>query len=339
MERVVILGTGLIGASIGLALKGAKLPAVEVVGYDESSSALADARRRGAIDLATRDLAEALDGARMVVIATPPLAARPLLEQMAPLLAEGAIVTDTLSTKAEVMRWAEELLPESVSYVGGHPMAGKESSGPGAAEADLFRGKAYCVIPSPDASEGAVKSVLGLVSILGAEPVFVDAAEHDQFVAAVSHLPLVLSTALFSLVRESAAWQDLRPLASTGFRDLTRLASGDPQMSHDICATNGEAIIHWIDRMIEELKRYRELIADAPADLFETFAGAQLQREAFISGNDKPQRERPDMPSTGEQMSSVLFGGFLTAKMKDYEKRMKEMESRQDRKRRLGGRG
>lgn len=328
-ERIAIIGTGLIGGSIGLALAAAKLPDLVLVGYDRSPDAAAEARKRGAIDEVAPELRDAVRDARMVIVATAPLAARQVLRDIAPHLANEAIVTDTLSTKAEVMRWARECLPAHVSYVGGHPMAGKEVSGAGAAEAGLFRGKAYCVVPSPEASESAIRSVLGLVSVLGAEPIFLEAAEHDQYVAAISHLPAVVSTALFTLARGSASWQDLRPLAGTGFRDLTRLASGDPQMHHDICATNGEALIHWIDRMILELRRYRDMIADDPGELYKTFVGAQLQREGYLVGDDRPKRREPiDVPSSGEQMSSFLFGGYVASRYKDYEQRMDELKPR-----------
>ena len=304
MERIAIVGTGLIGASIGLGLHAAKLRDIQIVGYDESGEALAQARRRGAVDGGEQTLAAAVDGARLVIISTPALAAHAVLTEIGPHLPEGAVVTDTLSTKAEIQRWAGELLPKSISYVGGHPMAGKATSaGPAEAEATLFRDKAYCVIPSPHASEAAIRSVLGLVALLGAEPVFVDAAEHDQYVAAVSHLPMVMAFALFSLVRSSASWQDMRLLAGNGFVGATRLASGDPHMTHDICATNGEAVIHWIDRLTVELRKYRDLIADDPGELFKTFAGAQLQRDAFLAGTDRPQRERIDVPTASEQMS------------------------------------
>jgi prephenate dehydrogenase len=330
MEKIALIGTGLIGASIGLGLRSSKLTGVEIVGYDESGEALAGARKRGAIDAGARSPGDAVKGARLVVIATPALAARAVLQEIAPVLEEGAVVTDTLSTKAEIMRWAAELLPESVSYVGGHPMAGKATSaGPADAEAGLFRDKAYCVIPSPHASEAAIRSVLGLVALLGAEPVFVDAAEHDQYVAAVSHLPMVIAFALFSLVRGSVSWQDMRLLAGNGFTGATRLASGDPQMTHDICVTNGEAVIHWIDRLIGELKKYRELIADDPGELFKAFAGAQLQRDAFLAGTDRPQRERMDVPTASEQMSSMLFGDFLSSRYRDYEKHMGDLAERE----------
>ncbi|HTE87235.1 MAG TPA: prephenate dehydrogenase/arogenate dehydrogenase family protein [Dehalococcoidia bacterium] len=329
MERVTIIGTGLIGGSIGLGLKASQLPGVEVVGYDDSSSALATARKQGAIDISARSIGDAVDGARMVIIATPALAARSILQDIAGRLAEGAIVTDTLSTKAEIMHWAREYLPDNVSYVGGHPMAGKATSaGAAESEATLFHGRSYCIVPSPDASDGAVQSVVGLANLLGAQPVFMHAEEHDQYVAAISHLPMMVSYALFSLARESAAWQDMRLLASTGFAGATRLASGDPQMTHDICVTNGEALIHWIDRFIEELRRYRGMIADDPGELFKALAGAQLKRDAFLAGADKPEREQMDLPSASEQMSTILFGGFLTSRYQEYEKRMRESEER-----------
>ncbi len=140
MEKIALIGTGLIGASIGMGLKAAKLSDVQVVGYDESGEALANARKRGAIDTGERTLVAAAKDARLVIIATPALAARGVLEDIAPVLSEGAVVTDTLSTKAEIMRWAAELLPDSVSYVGGHPMAGKATSAGriGESRADAF---------------------------------------------------------------------------------------------------------------------------------------------------------------------------------------------------------
>jgi prephenate dehydrogenase len=258
----------------------------------------------------------------MVILAAPPLALRGLMQEISEHLAQGAIVTDTASTKVEVRRWAEEFLPEHISYVGGHPMAGKETQGVKHAAADLFKGATYCVIPSPRASEGAIKSVLGLVNILGAEPLFIDAEEHDQYAAAISHMPLVVSTALFSLVRNSPAWGDIAPMIAGGFRDVTRLASGEARMSHDILATNAEGVVHWIDRLIEELRAYRELIQSDRKSLFKRFSETQLQRDAFMLG-ERPQRQpTTEMPNTKDAMSSMLFGGLIASRMDRFEKEM-----------------
>ena len=312
MQRIAIIGLGLIGGSLGLAIKGARLENVEVVGYDREWGVSPKAQRLGAIDRVARDARSAAGDAALVVIATPILAIREVMEEVAPVLREGCVVTDTGSTKAEVLRWAGELLPEHVDFVGGHPMAGKEQSGIQAADGRLFADTAYCVVPQVNASERAINAVLSLVGVVRARPVFIDAEEHDSYVAAVSHLPLVLSVALFSLAHESQAWPDMAELAASGFRDLTRLASGDPAMSHDICITNRERILHWVDRMMGELSRYRELIQDKDEELFKAFARTQLERDSFLT---KPPERRPppttgdtDILSSGERMASFLVG-------------------------------
>jgi prephenate dehydrogenase len=258
----------------------------------------------------------------MVIIATPPLAVRTVMQEISEHLGEGTIVTDTASTKVEIRRWAQEFLPEHVAYVGGHPMAGKETQGVKNADAALFKGATYCVIPSPQAGEGAVKSVLGLVSILGAEPVFIDAEEHDQYAAAISHMPIVVATAIFSLARSSPAWSDIALMAAGGFRDITRLASGDPRMSHDICVTNAEGVVHWIDRLIDELKHFKDLIQSDRKNLFRAFSEAQLQRDAYIGGERPARRPTTELPSTKDSMSSMLFGGLIASRMEKFEKEM-----------------
>ncbi len=316
-HRIAIVGLGLIGGSLGMAIRAARLRDVEVVGYDQNGGVLGKARRLGAIDREARDLAQAVAGASVVIIATPILAIRQVMREATPHLSPGAVVTDTGSTKAAVLSWARELLPEGVHFVGGHPMAGKETQGIDNAQADLFRERAYCLCPDPQADEGAVRTVLGLVRLVGAHPLFIDPEEHDQYVAAVSHLPLVVATALFTLVRGSSGWQEMAPLAASGFRDTTRLASGDPEMSHDICLTNQEAILHWLDRMIGELYRYRALIAEGGAELFETFARAQLERDAFMAkkivGREPPQVELPDFK---EALASLFIGRALSERVR-----------------------
>jgi len=249
----------------------------------------------------------------MVIIAVPILSVREVMQQIAPHVEEGAVVTDTTSTKAHVMAWAKELLPEYVNFVGGHPMAGKETTGIENAEAGLFQGKAYCVCPAVDASDAAVKSVLGLARLVGSEPMFIDADEHDIYAGAVSHLPLMLSTALFSMLRSSPAWTDLGMMASSGFEDVTRLASGDPAMSHGIWVTNREAVIHWLERMTDELRRFRDMLIDAQDEtLLETFYKAQADREIFL--REPPARRAEAVGTdvdTSQAFLSMLVGGML----------------------------
>lgn len=321
MPRIAIIGLGLIGGSLGLALKRANLSDLEVVGYDISGAVAGNARRKGAIDRDARRATDAVEGAALVVVATPILKMRGVFEEIAPALAENAVVTDTASTKRDVIAWADELLPESVSFVGGHPVAGKTEQGIEAAEASLFEGRPWAIIPSVRAAEHAISAIENLVALVGARPVLIDAEEHDSYVAAVSHLPLLLSTSLFALASESKAWPELASLAGPGFRDLTRLASTDPALSHDIVLTNRESVLHWLDRFVEELHRFRALVADGAGQeaLFKAFATIQTTRDAFLQ--ELPVRPRPgaatDTASTGERMLSFLMGEYAVRRTKE----------------------
>jgi prephenate dehydrogenase len=333
MARIAIIGLGLIGGSLGLALKQSRLRDAELVGFARSRETREKARKLGAIDRAATDAADAARDAAIVIIATPIAAVPETMKQIAPALSSSCVVTDAASTKKQVMRWAEEFLPPEVDFVGGHPMAGKEQSGIDVADAALFQGKPYCVVPSVHAKEASVNTVVGLADLVGASPVFMDAEEHDSYVGAISHLPLVVSTALFSLVRESAAWPEMSALASSGFRDLTRLASGNPEMSEDICRTNAESIIHWLDRMMAEMRKYRDLIKSGDEDaLFKTFSRVKLERDAFLE-QGAPAR-RPERPAeAGVSLSDILMGHWAASRTREAMKAAEKQEppTRRDR--------
>lgn len=326
MPRIAIIGLGLIGGSLGLALKRSQLRDVEFTGFSRSRETREKARKMGAIDRVAGSAADAAGDASVVIIATPIAVIPDVMEEIASTLQEDSIVTDVASTKRQVMRWAEELLPDNVSFIGGHPMAGKEQTGIEVAEASLFDSKPYCIIPSVHAKEAAVNSVVGLAELTGAAPVFMDAEEHDSYVAAVSHLPLVVSMALFSLVHDSTAWPEMAQLASSGFRDVTRLASGSPDMSDDICGTNAENIVHWLDRMTAELGRYRELISgDDEEALFQAFARVKRDRDAFLAGGATP-RHREKTADAGIGLSDLLMGHWAASRAREA---MRTIESQQ----------
>ena len=308
MDRIAILGLGLIGGSLGLALKAGPPRPVTVVGFDIDPHALRAALDRGAIDEAAPDLAAAVRGAGLVVVAAPPLAVEGLFIAIAPHLAPGAAVTDTASTKARVMEWAAHALPARVSFIGGHPMAGKSDHGIAHAEAGLFRDRPYLLIPGPTATEEAVAAVGSLVRGLGARDLFLDAEEHDRLVAAVSHLPLAASTALFTLLRGSPGWRDFARLAGPAFRDLTRLASGDPQMAAGIVTTNRENVQYWIDRYIVELQLLRDLFDGSPDAVAQEFARAQQDRAGFLAGEEESSAPSAEPPGAGFSIGGLLFG-------------------------------
>lgn len=319
--RIAIIGTGLIGTSIGLALTSRKSRNYEVVGADRDRGNARQAKKMGALDREAGSLEEALTGAGIVILAVPVQAAKQILQESARFLAEGAVVTDTCSTKADILRWAEEFVPAHAHFVGGHPMAGKEKSGPAAATADLFKDATWAVTPSPRANEDAVRAVLGLVESMGAVPLYIDAAEHDQYVAAVSHLPILVSVALFRMARDSAGWEDASLLSGPGFRDLTRLASGDPTMARDILATNREAVLHWLHRFQDELSTIARAVELGGQPVMDLLSSTQLDRDTFIL--NPPLRRRPEgiePPSAQDAIGRLFVGGLYD--------RMKEMSSR-----------
>ena len=289
-RRVAIIGLGLIGGSIGLALHKAKA-AQHIAGFDLGVGVCAHARKLGVIDQPCSSLADAVQEADLVILATPVGAMRALLQNISGLLAPGAVVTDVASTKAQVITWAEEFLPEGVSFVGGHPMAGKELSGVAASDADLFRQRIYCVTPTPRTNSIAIGKITSLVEILGARLRFLEPAEHDGLVASVSHLPFLASIALMEAVADSPTWGDASLLASTGFRDVTRLAAGSPEMYRDICLTNSEAITRWLDEYIITLQQLRTRIAVRDKTIGELFTHSQQARQQWSpphNGQDCP---------------------------------------------------
>ena len=316
MHRITIIGTGLIGTSLGLAIKRSSAKDIEIVGTDIERGNAGTAQRMGAIDRVSGRLGRAAEDARLVIIATPVMAMKDILEIIAPSLSEGCVVTDTGGCKRVVMGWAEQYLPPTVSFVGGNPMAGKESSGPEGADGSLFEGRPYCIIPSRGAQRDAVKLLAIMAQDIGARPYFLDAAEHDSFVAAVSHLPLLLSVALVGCTAKSPSWSDIAQVASNQYRDLTKLASGDPVVHRDLLVNEGEEVVHWIDACINELYGIRKvLIGDAdgkPKVLEKVFSQAIEARNRWLAGVVGPGTgsalAEADIPSTTESMVEFFAG-------------------------------
>lgn len=275
---IAIIGLGLIGGSLGFALKGK----TEIIGYSPRRETVSLALSKGAIDKGARDLREAIERAELIILSTPILAIKGILSQISPFLKEGAIITDTASTKVEVMKWAKEFLPQGSSFIGGHPMAGRERWGIEMADAELFRGAIYCLTPSSQSSSQDLDKVIAVVKGIGASPFIMKAEEHDYLVAGISHLPIVISTALIRLIAKSPYWDKMAWLAAGGFRDLTRLASGNPRMSTDICLTNKVNISLWVEGFIKELGDFLQLMKED--EIESVFDWAWEVREKWLKG-------------------------------------------------------
>jgi len=313
MGKLAIVGLGLIGTSLGLALKRADPIDTEIIGFDKEPDIAITAHKMGAVLGLAPTLEDAVTSATMVIVATPIISMRKVFETIAPHLKRGAVVTDTASTKADVMRWARDILPPGINFVGGHPMAGKEQSGPGAGTESLFDGRPYCIVAGSDVMPGAVSAVENVAKAVGAEPFFLDAEEHDSYAAAISHTPLMASIALFNLARSSNAWPELGTMAGPGFRDLTRLASGDPAMAHDIFLTNRENILHWIDRYVAELERLAAIVEESePEALYRLLVETQMERDNFLVAPPKrePESKSAELPTASEAFMDSMVGGY-----------------------------
>ena len=340
MARIAIIGLGYIGGSIGMGLRAAKLKDTEIVGYDDWRAARNAANKQDAVDRVVGTPREAVEGAGLVVLATPPAATSELLQDIAPYLGQGAAVTDTAASKVQIGGWAEEHLPRGVSFIGGHPMAGDAAAfGIQNAAPDLFQDKRWFLSPSASASEGAVKSVLGMIRQLGATPHFLDAAEHDYVMAAVSHLPLVVSSALFTMLRGSDGWPDFSRAAGETFRAMTAFNEGDPSLTTEIAVTNKEQLQHWIDRLVLELHRVRSLLEEEEEDVFREYSTAQINHARFLSGSDvdPDAGAQPEIPDATAQMASLLISPRLYDRVRTMTKRSEEKgEASQSRGRRFG---
>jgi len=260
MPVAAILGTGLIGASIGIGLRGLGW---QVRGWDPDPEAAAGALKCGALDRSAANVEEAVSGADLIVLAGPPMSVEEHLRN----LSTDTLVTDVAGVKAPMVEAGRHLR----RYVGGHPMAGRESSGPGGASGSLFRGATW-VVTTDAASEQDLEEIESLIIALGAVPARMVAVEHDAAVAAVSHLPQVVASALVNRVARQASALDL---AAGGFRDLTRIALSDPRWWSDVLVENRTAIASLLRQLGSDL--------DAWADLLESGDREQVGAEMLAA--------------------------------------------------------
>ena len=290
VKQVTIVGTGLLGASLALALKGRGYGG-RIVGVGRRAETLERARALGCFDGLTTSTAEALGEAsglgntkpHLAVIAAPLGHFQEIFTKLAGADDGGLVVTDVGSTKATVCRMAGELLAEPGRFVGSHPMAGSEQQGPDAADGGLFEGKPCVVTPADDADPNAVALVESTWRLVGMRLVRMSAAEHDRSVALVSHLPHAVA-ALLVRVAVCAGGEGVFDIASTGFGDTTRIAAGDPGLWVDIFRENREAFLSSVDHFEAAMKAFRDLVKHGDDEaLMKVLEQAKQARDAWGS--------------------------------------------------------
>jgi len=260
-QRVALLGTGLLGGSIGLALTDAGFEVA--YGFDRDPGRTLAAVQAGACRQAAFSIAEAVCDVDVVFVATPVSAIAETVLEAAQYVRPGTLLTDVGSVKASVVQAVQERIPSHAFFVGGHPMAGSEQVGIDAATSCLFRDAVWVVTPTASSNSDAVMRLYWLVNQMGASVLSLDPQAHDESVSIVSHLAHVAAASLLSVMAErSAGTPPLFRMAASGFRDMTRIAAGSPAVWVDILYENAAAVQDALKVYIEELERFREHLDD-----------------------------------------------------------------------------
>ncbi len=275
-KRVAIIGVGLIGGSFALALKKYGFTG-KIAGTGRKKGNLARAKERGLIDEYSTSASETVSDADLIVLSTPVGQFQHIFKTIRKNIKAGAIVTDVGSVKTETIKILEPLMPPGVSFVGSHPIAGKESSGIDNASPDLFKGARCIITPAPNTDKNSLKKILALWTALGSETSLMSPEQHDWIFAATSHLPHVIAYALINAILDLN--QNTLPHSGQSLRDMTRIALSPPELWRDICLYNKENILKSLDQFLSSIVHLKGLIEKSDAEGIENeFQKAQAGR-------------------------------------------------------------
>jgi prephenate dehydrogenase len=277
-RKITIVGVGLLGGSLGLAIKKRRL-ASEVVGYVRRAPSLAECTKAKAVDTCTRDLREAVNGADLIVLCTPLAQMLPLLKKMLPAIKGGAIITDVGSVKATVVKDLESIAAKAgAHFIGSHPMAGAEKTGVAAARVDLFVNAVCVVTPTKRSNQAALRKTEQFWKAVGARVMRLTPELHDELVSRSSHLPHIAAATLANLVLDPGHPKSQPLLCANGFRDTTRIASGSPEMWRDIALANRKNLAKALEIFIRDLKKVQTILKKGDVKAAEKFFKLGKQR-------------------------------------------------------------
>ena len=282
INRLTIIGVGLIGGSLARALKKANAVA-QVTGYGRNVQQLQKAMELGVIDHLETDMGAAVRDADVIVVAVPVGKTLEVLRNIKPHLNPKTIITDVGSSKGAVVQAAREVFGDALgNFVPGHPIAGTEKSGVEASFAELFENRRVLLTPLENTDQQAVQTIRQMWESSGAFVEETSVKHHDDVLAATSHLPHMLAFALVDALATMDDKIEIFRYAAGGFRDFTRIASSDPQMWHDICVTNDKSIVAMLDLFMSDLERLRDAIKAGDSDyLLQVFTRAKKARDQF----------------------------------------------------------
>lgn len=322
--NITIIGLNTIGGALGIALGTLEPDRLAtgrpvITGWDQDKRKLSDARGMLWIDRAARDIADAVREADAVFVNVPLNELASTFNAIAPHLKHGAIVSDLGSSKAEAVATAQRTLPQSIDFIGGHPIllgggARREPS------MDIFKGAMYCLVTTPQTRSNAIDLIETLVIAIGAKPYYIDAAEHDVYVAGVEHLPVLVSVALMETLSSSGGWREMQPITGGAFRSATELTDHTPEQSRDMCLANQEVLHRWLNDMIRTLVDMRDNLHNGE-QLEAMFQHAHSAHQEWLAAqpNIRPGEGDLDIPAETHYGLRSLF--FRQRRSRDDKKR------------------
>jgi prephenate dehydrogenase len=264
---VTLIGVGLLGGSLGLALKRREM-AGEIRGFGRRMSTLEKALELGVIDSCYDDFPKAIIGSDLVVLCTPATAVPEYLDRLRMLCSSTMVVTDVASTKADICSHIREAWVEPYRFVGSHPMAGSEKFGPEHADTDLYEGAVCFVEKKQNHADDAYQAIVDLWEGVGSRIIPVDPKTHDEMVARTSHVPHIAASAVAQLIK---SYEEIKPFIGNGFKDTTRIAEGRPEIWRDICLTNKESVLEGIAHVMERLQFVVDSLEASDGDKLDAF--------------------------------------------------------------------
>ena len=295
-EKVCIVGLGLIGGSVGLAIKRSNI-SNQITGYARSNSTLERAIELGLVDKVEDNLKDAVNDCDLIILATPLSAFKKLVEEMSPFLKKDCIITDTGSAKLSVIEDLSGILPSNVEFVPGHPIAGTEESGPDAGFAELFDNRWCILTPTDDNSSHAVDLVREFWESIGSKVEIMDPLHHDKVLAITSHIPHLIAFNIVGTANNLAnvTEKEVVKYSAGGFRDFTRIAASDPKMWSDIFTYNSEAVLEMLELFSNDLAKLKSAVIKKDSDL-------------LFSNFEKTREVRKNIIDAGQEESDVDFG-------------------------------
>jgi len=291
-NKITLVGVGLLGGSLGLAVKRRRLARC-VEGYVRRAASVGECEQLRAVDRATLDLHSAVENADLVILCTPLAQMRPLVKQLLPALKRGAIVTDVGSVKGSVVKDLETLVSKAGGhFIGSHPMAGAEKTGVSAARADLFENAVCVVTPTKRSNQAALRQVEQFWKAVGSRLLVLTPEVHDELVSRSSHLTHLVATTLANYILNPAHSKHQATLCANGFRDTTRIASGSPEMWRDIALVNRKQLRVALDDFVRELQRVQAVLRRGRAgEISRLFETAKERRDRWCTKCVSPSPE------------------------------------------------